>query len=73
MPQQVEGGDDGVVYLGKGSFKMKVGANVTPPAGTPPAPKQALQLAPRIKKVTPTTPPPVLNTPAPLVVTPPPA
>ena len=58
MPEQVEGGDDGVVYLGKGSFKMKVGVKTTPPAGT-------LAAKPAAPRATP-TPPPVLKTPAPV-------
>jgi hypothetical protein len=47
--------DDGVVYLGRNSFKMKVGAQMTPPAGTP-APSRS----------TPTPPPSVTTSSAPL-------
>src|SRR6185295_8243649 len=71
-----EGGDEGVVYLGRSSFKMKVGAgaNVTPPAGTPlgrvsqttsaslhtPPPRLSKTPPPRLSK----TPPPRLSMPA---------
>jgi hypothetical protein len=69
-----DGGEkDGVVYLGKSSFKMKIGVQVTPPAGMTlidrgapvPAPRGAP--APRITslpRITP-TPAPVLRTPRP--------
>jgi hypothetical protein len=83
VPQQVEGGDDGVVYLGKGSFKMKVGVRTTPPAGTPVARTVVRSMAPtpppvsatpqRVSATPPSvsaTPLPVLKTPAPVVKTP---
>jgi hypothetical protein len=51
----VPGGEkDSVVYLGKSSFKMKVGVRMTPPAGTAPT-------VPPTPRVTP-TPPPVWRT-----------
>src|SRR5262245_51946974 len=54
VSELVEGGDDGVVYLGRSGFKMKVGVKTTPAAGTPAAPS-----------ATPTI-PPLLNTLAPV-------
>ena len=48
------GEKDSVVYLGKSSFKMKVGVRMTPPAGTAPT-------VPPAPRVTP-TPPPVWRT-----------
>src|SRR6185295_10676011 len=79
-----EGGDDGVVYLGRSSFKMKVGAggNVTPPAGTPvgrvsrtpsslktPPPRLS---SPAHRRVTTATPMPPLAAPSPPTVQAPP-
>jgi hypothetical protein len=48
VAELVPGGEkDSVVYLGKSSFKMKVGVRMTPPAGTtptvPPSPLRGLQ------------------------------
>ena len=42
VSEPVDGGEkSGVVYLGRNSFKMKAGVTVTPPAGTPEAPRAA--------------------------------
>jgi hypothetical protein len=57
VAEKLGGGDDGVVYLGRNSFKMKVGVQITPPVGlTPPAGN------PTVSVVTP-TPVPVLTLP----------
>src|SRR5215212_8513674 len=70
----VEGGDDGVVYLGRGSFKMKIGVRTTtPPTGTPVVPKvSVIQVPPPRAAPSPlptltATPLPVLKTPMPIV------
>lgn len=58
MAELVPGGEkDSVVYLGKSSFKMKVGVRMTPPAGTAPTVPPAQRVA-----QTPHTPRPVLKT-----------
>ena len=62
-----EGGDEGVVYLGRNGFKMKAGARTTPPAGTPLT--RVGKAAPESEK----TPLPAVKTPPPAVKTPPPA
>ena len=51
------GEKDSVVYLGKSSFKMKVGVKVTPPAGT----SLTVQPSPRVTQTPAShvTPPPV--------------
>src|SRR5262245_17112270 len=50
---------DSVVYLGKSSFKMKVGVRMTPPAGSGLAPKVTPTPPPLLLPAkTPTTPPP---------------
>ena len=58
MAELVPGGEkDSVVYLGKSSFKMKVGVRMTPPAGTAPTVPPAQRVA-----QTPHTPRPALKT-----------
>lgn len=64
MSEQVDGGEkDGVVYLGRSSFKMKVGVQLTPPAGTVTSARARLM----------PTPSPSAKTPPPLSKTPPPS
>ena len=61
-----DGGEkDGVVYLGRSSFKMKVGVQVTPPAGTPAAPR-ATTPPPATTPPAMTIPPPVVKSQAPV-------
>lgn len=66
MSEPVDGGEkSGVVYLGRSSFKMKAGVTVTPPAGTPVAPRATPAPQPPSRMVPPRatpTPQPALRT-----------
>jgi len=54
VSEPVDGGEkSGVVYLGRNSFKMKAGVTVTPPAGTPVAPRATPRPQPPSKTVLP--------------------
>jgi hypothetical protein len=72
VAEKADGGDDGVVYLGRSSFKMKVGVGITPPLGMAAAARMAVTSPPGAtpspaSAVTRTPPSPVTRTPSPVV------